>query len=550
MPHINDLPATIIAHILYKAALTPAKRLSEWKEKLPLLAVCREWVKLAEFFVFDRIFVEVSEACTSFDTPIDESTHSAHVSWTSNAELIISRNCILKAKRLTIEMSSHTTLDHLKHIVLGILQLDHVDWLRINTLSITYPSLSCIHYAEPIDINEQTIADVARVMQYFGRNMRGIAELNLNNPAAKSTEDQVYTNLVSIYGGQLQVLRAWAPVPLVFSHFLRQIAVLELYLDSSAARVLPSVCGETLKVLKLDGVPRNFAWHHFRYDMFVRPIVFRRLTILHLSYNYSLKETTEDEIQSKTASGAHNCDQLVFPALTQLVIQKCTPDCDLLYADLPFAELETVRLVGSFDEISHCCRLKLTWVRDLHVEINLSRSEEATKVYAVTNHFFTNICIGRTAILEFNFQRFTLDPEHIRWVNLTMLGVISVNYVTICKVIARLPNLINFETNRLEFGTATVESLAADESLFISADPLLAWGEKLASIMITEFDVDCPLAVSACGIQALILNTGALTELSVPESLESLLNAFTIGYKDSSPHLANISIVYASPWCI
>ncbi|KAJ2101447.1 hypothetical protein IW146_009327, partial [Coemansia sp. RSA 922] len=171
MLHINDLPTTVLAQILYHVAVTPADRLNEWKEKLPLLAVCRAWVKLAEVFVFDHVFVEVSEACTSHDYSIDESIHSTHMSWTSNAELIFSRDCILKAKRITIEMSGGVTLDHLQHIVLGILKLDHMDWLRINTLSITFPSLSCGHFAEPDDIDEQTIADVAQTMQYFGQNM-------------------------------------------------------------------------------------------------------------------------------------------------------------------------------------------------------------------------------------------------------------------------------------------------------------------------------------------------------------------------------------------
>ncbi|KAJ2254076.1 hypothetical protein GGI13_002356 [Coemansia sp. RSA 455] len=540
MLHINDLPTTVLAQILYHVAVTPADRLNEWKEKLPLLAVCRAWVKLAEVFVFDHVFVEVSEACTSHDYSIDESIHSTHMSWTSNAELIFSRDCILKAKRITIEMSGGVTLDHLQHIVLGILKLDHMDWLRINTLSITFPSLSCGHFAEPDDIDEQTIAGVAQNMQYFGQNMRGIAELNLSCPISRSTEYFVYANLVSLYGGQLQVLRAGATIPLDFSHFLRKIVVLELYLDSSADRVLPSICGETLKVLKLDSVPRNFAWHHFRYDIFTRPIVFSQLTVLHLFFDYSVEEATEDEVQSKTISGAHSCDQLVFPALTQLAIQNCTPDCDLLYADLPFAELESVRLTGSFDDIANCCRLKFTWVRDLYIDIYASRPEEVAKVCNIINHFFTNICIGRTAALELNFELLNLDLEQIRWANLTMLGMGSINYATLCKVIARLPNLTELQAYCFEFGTATVESLAEDESLYICADPLLTWGKKLASVMIIALDENCPFAVSACGIKAFILNTGALKELSVPESLEPIIGAFIDEYKDRYPHLADV----------
>ncbi|KAJ2907999.1 hypothetical protein GGI21_003327, partial [Coemansia aciculifera] len=111
-------------------------------------------------------------------------------------------------------------------------------------------------------------------------------------------------------------------------------------LDHAAGRKLPDVCGETLRVLKLSKVPQNFAWRRFRYDIFVRPIVFPRLTILHLDYDGLDAELTEDEIQSRVSSGARNCDQLCFPALKELIIYNCTPDCDLLYADTPFPELD------------------------------------------------------------------------------------------------------------------------------------------------------------------------------------------------------------------
>ncbi|KAJ2869840.1 hypothetical protein GGH93_006032 [Coemansia aciculifera] len=200
------------------AAATPAKNLSEWKAKLPLLAVCRTWTELALSFVFYQVFVELPE--------LPDSTSSAHFLWTSNAELFITRGCVLKAQCLNIELA--------------------------------------------------------------------------------------------------------------------YIKVLELTLDSSAVRVLPDICGETLKVLKLDEVPHNFAWHHFRYDMFDHPIVFRQLTVLHLTFEYEDIAFAEGEIRDRAASGVHCCDQLSFPALKQLYIQNCTPDCDLLYADHPFPELNYV----------------------------------------------------------------------------------------------------------------------------------------------------------------------------------------------------------------
>ncbi|KAJ2681838.1 hypothetical protein IWW39_006218, partial [Coemansia spiralis] len=302
-------------------------------------------------------------------------------------------------------------------------------------------------------------------MQYFGQNMRGIVELNLTGPTYENVE-LAYVNLASIYGGRLQIFRSTAPVALDISHFSRKIAVLELSLDPTATRAIPTVCGEALKVLRLYNIPHNFAWHYFRYDFYSMPIVFRRLTVLHLRYDLRYDPATEGGVQSKVALGALNCDQLVFPVLKRLTIESCTPDCDLLYAEAPFAELKSVQLTGLLSEIDHCSRLKLVWVGDLRVKLNLSVSDEAVRVCNVTNHFFSDICIGRTATLKLSFGPFTLDPELIRWVNLTNLVVESISYKTLCRVIARLPNLLEFQTHTLEFGTTTAESLAMDESLF------------------------------------------------------------------------------------
>ncbi|KAJ2431559.1 hypothetical protein GGF41_000490 [Coemansia sp. RSA 2531] len=100
MLNINDLPVVVLAQILHKAAATPAKTLSEWKTKLPLVAVCRTWAVLTVGAVFDQVYVE----------PV----RSQDFLWTSNAELLISRECVSMARRLTLEWSYRTTPDHLQ----------------------------------------------------------------------------------------------------------------------------------------------------------------------------------------------------------------------------------------------------------------------------------------------------------------------------------------------------------------------------------------------------------------------------------------------------
>ncbi|KAJ2054511.1 hypothetical protein GGI08_004552, partial [Coemansia sp. S2] len=430
MPHINNLPATVISRILYTAAATPALTLSQWKTKLPLLAVCQAWAKLALGAVFYHIYVEV--AATS------ASKFNALLIWSSNAELFILRGCILMARGLTIEWLGHITPDYLHYIGVDILKLDRVDWQNINLL--TFPKVDSIfdRLEKPFSPYEPVVTDIAHTVQYFAQSLRNIVQLNLYYKMQGAFGDSLYVNLAACYSHQLQTLRVQGPIPLPVYCIPRNIRVLELRLDSSAACVLPSICGETLRVLKLDDVPHNFAWHHFRYDIFAQPIVFHNLTILDLIFESRGNVFSEDEIQNKVASGTCCCDQLRFPALKQLTIVNCTPDCDLLYTDLPFRRLEKVYLFGNIDNIRHCSRLKLTWVRDLSVEIHAPEPDQTAEVYRVTNKLFSDICIGRTASLLFNIE---IDPELIRWVNLTKLEVVTVDYATICKLIARLPNL-------------------------------------------------------------------------------------------------------------
>ncbi|KAJ2439095.1 hypothetical protein GGF42_008074 [Coemansia sp. RSA 2424] len=437
-------------------------------------------------------------------------------------------------------MVGYAMPDYLRHIALDILQLDHVDWMHINTLSFDNYYMGYDFSHEKPVASEADEAEVARTMQYFGHNVCNIAELNLLYHRMEAMVNTICSSFATMYGGQLQIIRARGSVPLSISHLSRHIAVLELALDSSAARVLPSICGETLRVLKLSSVPRNFAWHHFRYDVFVRPIVFPQLATLSLSYSHKFMELTKDEVQSKIISGALNCDQLCFPVLKSLTINSCTPDCDLLYADTPFPGLEKVDLSGTFDEIHHCTRLKLIWVGDLRVEINSSWDDLAADIYNVTNHFFSAVCIGRTARLDLNGVHAPIDPELIRWTNLTYLRVKAVSYETLCKLIARLPNLTGFQTTELEFSTIPADTFSVDESLFRSTDPLLAWGAKLATIIIWSVSDNYPEEARVIAVQALVLHAGALKKFAVPWSIKSSLAAFIDEYKNRYPHLTDI----------
>ncbi|KAJ2057520.1 hypothetical protein GGI17_005591 [Coemansia sp. S146] len=331
MAHINDLPDKVLELVLYYAAATLAKTLYEWKAKLPLVAVCRTWTKLAQGFVFYQVCVELTtppRARLYFAStlPLNPKLHLSHECMlarsprpflTSNAELLRSRECILAARRLTIELADRITPECLQSIALEILQLDHVDWQKINALTITGSSTVHEYYRHILETEEASEADIVRTMQYFAQNLRIVIGLNLAYCSGGSSGDCICFSLVKVYGGQLQIHRVSKYNLFSFINFSRNIKVLELRLDLPAARVLPSICDETLRVLKLYNVPRNFSWHHFRYDVFVRLIPFHQLTLLHLGYLREDKNQalTEDEIQDKVASGAHNCDQLSFPAL-------------------------------------------------------------------------------------------------------------------------------------------------------------------------------------------------------------------------------------------
>ncbi|KAJ2115948.1 hypothetical protein IW146_001908 [Coemansia sp. RSA 922] len=534
MRHISDLPNKVLELILFKAAATPSSRLHEWKYKLPLLAVCRVWTKLVIGAVFNHVYVEFATALRyHLDT---------HLLWTSNADLFISRGCMLMARRLTIEWEEMVTPACLQRIVLDILNLDRVDWQHINSLTFTSSLWTFNRFVEPVSQDKRAVTDIARTVQYFAQNLRNIVDLNWYDLRRGSTGRYLYTQLITYYGHQLQVLKAQGSTPLPISCFSRRMRVLDLTLDSSATRVLPSICGETLVALRLEDVPHNFAWHHFCYEKFTRPISFNRLTILYIGFEGRGKALTEGEIEDKTGLGAHNCDKLSFPMLKQLSIANCTPDCDLLYADIPFRELEKVHLSGPIFCICHCSRLKLTCVGHLDVNITPSDSGDTADIYRVTNHLFTDICIGRTASLRIIIDWFILDPELMRWVNLTTLDIGKVRYTTICRAIGQLPKLRQLTINRLEFSDMATHNSTVDLPLFTSADPMLIWGEKLATLLVRNFNKSYPLMDCVGGIQALILHAGAIKELVVPRLANQHMFTFIDMFKDKHPHLANLTV--------
>ncbi|KAJ2827082.1 hypothetical protein FBU31_003268 [Coemansia sp. 'formosensis'] len=544
MAHINDLPAAVLTQILFKATAISAKTLSEWKANLPLVAVCRAWTELAQPFVFYHVYVELTSSLWLDILPFAYSNTRSF--WTSNAELIISRGRVLMARRLAIQLAENLTHGCLKSIALEILRLDRVDWQHINALAISSGPSVRQYYRYAADTEEASDADIARTVQYFGRNVRNVVEINLDSKDRDPQCNYFCARLAATYGRQLQIHRACYLFPVSFLNFSRHIKVLELNLGSLASSVLTGICGETLGVLQLYAVPRNFAWHHFRYDTFDQPIVFRQLTILHLNYQSEdeSKVLTADEVQEKTSLGARNCDRLRFPALSEMSIVNCTPDCDLLYADLPFPELKSVALSGSIESIHHCCRLKLTWVHGLDVLIFPHSSGTSTEIYRATNHLFSNICIGRTATLYLvTVDWFVLDADQMRWINLTKLVVQRVDYATICKAIGRLPNLCELTILYLVFGDMAVDDFSAHPSLFISADPLLAWGMKLETANILSFGNDYFLTVVIGTIQDFIQHAGELKNLVVPKFARQPVAAFIDVYKDRYPHLADIQVL-------
>ncbi|KAJ2830546.1 hypothetical protein FBU31_002468 [Coemansia sp. 'formosensis'] len=543
MAHINDLPAAVLTQILFKATAISAETLSEWKANLPLVAVCRAWIKLAQPFVFYHVYVELTSSLWLDILPFAYS--NTRPFWTSNAELIISRGRVLMARRLAIQLAENLTHGCLKSIALEILRLNRVDWQHINALAISSGPSVRQYYRYAADTEEASEADIARTAQYFGRNVRNVAEIKL---ASKNKDPQCNyfcARLAATYGGQLQIHRAYYLFPVSFLNFSRHIKVLELNLGSLASSVLTGICGETLGVLQLYAVPRNFAWHHFRYDTFDQPIVFRQLTTLQLHYQSENKgkALTKAEIQEKISLGALNCDQLRFPALKELSILNCTPDCDLLYADIPFPRLKTVVLTGSIDSIRHCTRLKLTWIQHLAVGIYPDDLGNSTEVYQATNHYFSNVCIGRTALLTVFGQWLIPDPDQMRWLNLTMLAVQTVDYAANCRAIGQLPNLRELVIETLSFGDMAMNSFSADSPLFISVDPLLDWGENLETLRIFDFSEDSILATGIGGIQELILHAGTLKKLLVPESAKQFVATFIDTHKDRFLHLADIKLL-------
>ncbi|KAJ1997843.1 hypothetical protein GGI04_005251, partial [Coemansia thaxteri] len=339
-----------------------------------------------------------------------------------------------------------------------VLCLDKTDWCNIQTVAVAKSPMYYRFMGVPMVLDESATSDLASAVQLFAKNMCNVLELDIGNHRDDVAGNHFFSSLVSLYHGRLQMLRIEHAIPLHFTE-LSNITVLEICMDSDAARVLPSANGETLVNLRLLDVPTNFAWHHFRYDNSVRPIVFERLVILLIEYGGKESVLSESEVQRKVIAGASNCDQLHFPELKKLGIGNCTPDCDLLYMNHPFPNLDLIELVGPFDKLRHCCRLKLPWVDTLTVVAEGTIPHDDIKVYNAFNHFFSGICIGEKAVLSFQDSDFNLDPGQLCLNNLTDLVMHSSDYAALCKFISRLPSLRRLELLLLNFSSEPLSSL-------------------------------------------------------------------------------------------
>ncbi|KAJ2072939.1 hypothetical protein GGH13_002348 [Coemansia sp. S155-1] len=117
------------------------------------------------------------------------------------------------------------------------------------------------------------------------------------------------------------------------------------------------------------------------------------------------------------------------------------------------------------------------------------------------------------------------------------LEVDKADFATVCKAIGRLPNLCELTIDKL-----ATNSPIEDSSLFANADPMLAWGERLAVITLGSLD-KCPLEAGIRGIKALLLHAGALEKLEVPHSAKQHVVAIVETHRDRYRHLANVPLI-------
>ncbi|KAJ2807770.1 hypothetical protein H4R21_000347 [Coemansia helicoidea] len=532
-----NLPEDILAIVLTRCVRIRDKPDRDVKRNLPLLAVCRQWRRLAAPLVYRHVFVQYGDREKRRSGPF---THNpdveepTDVAVRTNLDLVALDGCVRAVKRVQIDV----------HFLVNPFPgwREVIQRMRAVAIKWRVAELRVVIHADPhhfdgrnVDVAKYT-DDIAETCDALAVLLPDVAHVEYggvnNNLLARS----LYGRLSSRYAGQLQRLLSYHPIATPLGCRYTGLKKVRINYDHVGDYQPPQMASGELVDLSLENAPANHSWASFSADGDSQDIEFTGLEKLHVSYSNVYEE---NGIAVRHRDG--HPWKLHFPSLKSLEIRSARDICPLLeYAVLPPGmELISIRMMSA--DFQNFGNLVLPAAKRLCLEMAV-RSLSDPSGFPAVNRILEGAHATESLELSIGDFEMVVVPENITCSALTVLqiwGTASVD--TMLALIEKLPNLVKLRGSNLDMSEiqSDISLPGADEGAALG--PLSLSLKRLAiSFFSGGHSPDTAVAVVKC----FLCRIPTLTRLIAEKIPRSTVLGFVQEYAPRYPHLSNLKLNY------
>ncbi|KAJ2314802.1 hypothetical protein H4S02_000493 [Coemansia sp. RSA 2611] len=486
-----------IQHLIFKRAIgDSAANLATWKDRLVLLAVCREWRALALPLAYRQAFICSNiyhSHCALAPAEAKPSTNLDLLQANHGAELV---------RVLEIELVHTVGLEVFLAHAVRLLQRGR--WQRVTSLKLRV-------YAGSDDARRPGECDpvLAHYARWLRRLLPAVARLAVSGGCGGASAE-LLGRVANAYARQLTRLHADVPLALAAKHASAELTHLKLGFSAHASQLLPRIAAQTLVRLELYGLGGAFPWTRFSAGPHAPHVIrFDNLRCLEVSYGAAF---ADDAHEMRDANSRVPGLELHFPKLQRLRIAQCPPDCVLLAAGRFPEFLAQARIYGSARAVELVERSRLRRMGRLAINVHALDAAAHADFYRATGRLL-GAASAQAACASLYVARHVVlaHPELADWGRLTKLLVMSpLEARHMLRLLARLPALLSFVSFRTD-----VADVARCCSQAVAPEPRAHRLERLGVI----YDADTCLESEARALlEYLLVQLGNLHTFTVPDA--------------------------------
>ncbi|KAJ2559300.1 hypothetical protein EV175_000410 [Coemansia sp. RSA 1933] len=160
-----------------------------------------------------------------------------------------------------------------------------------------------------------------------------------------------------------------------------ELTHLTLELDKISYK-LPKIYAKPLRDLHLRDVPGDFTWHCFHDGLTTGRIEFTNLETFILAYQDQTDDQKAKSLKYSKQARPYGSYMLRFPKLSELTIENCPVDCDILFTDTMPSHIKLLDIDGGVNAIVAVSKLRCEKVNDL-----IFKSWDAETISVILNRW-------------------------------------------------------------------------------------------------------------------------------------------------------------------